>query len=168
MTMFSRPLNLTDTPPSEKRVPELIRVPADDVLRGIVCCDQVWELATHWHQGRTRPCTAANGHCELCGVAPDRWYGLLCLYRPREQRYVWVQLTADAVTTLLLAMREGVELLGAEVTIGRERKTLRAPVWIKFDPYKTKPERLPKPQTPHETLQRVFTDRNGSRKRTAS
>jgi len=55
MSEFSRPFNWTDPIPQEKRIPELIRVPAAEVLKGIVVSDAVWELETHWHNRRTRP-----------------------------------------------------------------------------------------------------------------
>jgi len=153
---FSQPVKLTDLPPVEKRVAELIRVPAAETLKGTICSDQVWSLPTHWHEGRTRPCTEAQGACELCGVAPSRWYGLLALYLPLKQKVVWIQLTAEAVGQFQLAMRERVDMLGREIEIGRERKTLRAPVWIRFTDQHSSPKRLPKAATPHQTLNRVF------------
>lgn len=167
MQQFARPLDLTAALPVEKRVPELIRVPATENLKGVIVSDQIWELETHWHNRRTRPCTAKQGFCELCETAPYRWYGLIALYRPLKQRAVWVQLTVDAIDTLRLAMRERTDLLGREVEIGRERPTMRAPIWVRFNETSIAPKRLPKPLTPHETLHRVFFGESQSRKRKA-
>lgn len=156
MEPFARPFNLTDLPPVEKQVPELIRVPSDEELVGVICSDQIWELPTHWHDGRTRPCTIASGQCALHESAPFRWYGLLCVYIQRKQRRVWVQLTAQAVQTLQLSLRERTDLLGRDVRIGRERKTLKSPVYVHVGERSHAGRQLSRGVEPHDTLARVF------------
>jgi len=90
------------------------------------------------------------------------------MYRPLKQRSVWIQLTDDAISELRLAMRERTDLLGRECKIGRERPTMKSPIWVQFTDEYTSPKRLPKPLTPHETLDRVFNGEGQGRKRRAS
>lgn len=169
MQQFSEPFDWTAPIPSEKRVAELIRVPVGETIKGTIVSDRPWKLETHWHNRRTRPCTAAQGACELCPVAPYRLYFLIAVYLPRKQRPVWVQLTSEAFGEFRLAMRESTDMLGREIEIGRERPTLRAPIWIRIaDAYATTKARLPKPLEPHETLARVFNGENEARKRRSS
>lgn len=156
MPQFARPWNSTDEPPGLSKVPELIRVPDKDIIRGHVTCDVVWGLDTHWVNGRTRPCLKEQGDCDLCGKCPAKWYGLIQVYQPVKQKAVWVQLTPDAVSDLHLQLRDKIRLLGARIEIGRVRPTKKAPIWVRIEDGQMSAKRLPKPGNPHETLERVF------------
>jgi len=159
-----KPMGLHTQIREAPKTPELIRVPADEVIEGVVCCSEIWELPTHWHNNRTRICTEDTPPCELCPIAPFRLFGLVAVYRPRKQAHVWVQLTVDAIETIRLEIRNGLELLGSEIEIGRLRKTMKAPIYAKLKKTYTAPARLPKALEPHETIARVFFSTEKPRK----
>ena len=165
---YASPSGTSSEARGQKRVAELIRVPAEGVVEGIITSSEIWELPTHWSMGRTRPCTARAGECTLCESLSVRWYYLIEIYLRLKQRRVWVQLTEDAKLSLQLQLKEGRTLHGRDVRIGRERKTLRAPVWIVLESGTTSPDRLPKPRSPQETLERVFSEKAAHRQRKAS
>ncbi len=163
MEEFCRPWNPAEPPLQQKRVAKLVRVPATTVLRGFVTCDQVWELLTHWHQGRTSPCLKRSGYCPLCGIAPERPFGLIQIFEKSEDARLWVQLTVHAADKVQQWIDKGHTLLGADVEIGRIRKTEKAPIWVTLEQGYRHPDRMPKPEAPHEALARVFTALNRPR-----
>jgi len=142
--------------PQERKVAEMIRVPAMDPIVGIVVCDAIFSLPTHFANGRTRICTE-KPDCEYCGTVPMKWYGLIAVWGRNDHQAKWVQLTSSAAGMLLSALEERqLPLHGLSVRICRERKVKNAPIVIAIDEYARVPERLPKPMDPQETIERVF------------
>jgi hypothetical protein len=150
----------TITDPSEiqprKKVPELIRVPGDKPLRGILCCNGPVHLPTHWTGSRTVICEG-QGACEHCPHKGIKDYYLVALMDKITGVVSWVELTENAAQSLLCQLREFERsFYGALVQIGRERKTMSAPIVVAVDLNSQVSGRLPKPMDPTETLERVF------------
>ena len=142
--------------PTEKAVPKIVRVPANDPIIGTVVSDSIFELVTHYSQGFTRLC-AGEEECEMCGLAPRRFYGLLAVWPRSATGPQWVQLTPKAVLHLMGEITERqIVLHGLNVKISRERKVKNAPITIAIDEWARTVSRLPKPLTPDETIERVF------------
>jgi hypothetical protein len=149
--------------PTDRKVPQLIRVPAIDPIVGIVVSDSIFALPTHFSEGRTRLCVGESA-CSMCGVAPTKWYGLIAVWSKMERRPMWVQLTSQAADRLLAEIEQRQMVLhGLSVRICRERKVKNAPIVITIDPYAHVPDGLPKPLDPQETIERVFGSRDSSR-----
>jgi len=140
----------------QKKVPELIRVPADKPLRGILCCTAPFHMPTHWTGSRTVICTGPED-CEHCPHRGIKDYYLVALMDKITGIISWVELTEHAASSLLLQLRQ-LEVIfhGAIVQIGRERKTMSAPITVSVDCNSRVSSRLPKPLDPQETLERVF------------
>jgi len=145
-----------DQVPTDKAVPKIVRVPASDPIVGTVVSDSIFEMVTHYAQGFTRLCVGEED-CELCGLSPRRFYGLLAVWPRSATGPQWVQLTPKAVLQLMQEVTERQTVLhGLNVKISRERKTKNAPIVVAIDEWARTQSRLPKPLTPEETIERVF------------
>lgn len=148
-----------------RKVPELVRVPAIDPIVGPVICESIFSLPTHWVGGRTTICPG-KAECENCAHISTKQYFLLAVWDRNESAAKWVQLTEHAAASLLNQIAElQIPLYGCVVRIGRERKTLKAPVTIVIDRYASVTGRLPKAIDPHETIERVFGSNDSTRSR---
>lgn len=148
--------------PTQRKVAELIRVPAIDPIIGYVCSDSIFSLPTHYVHPRTRICKGEDD-CEFCGHYALKWYGLIAVWHRNDNAAKWVQLTSQAAHTLLNeVVRRQVPLHGLCVRIGRERKVKNAPIVIAIDDTMRVSARLPKPMDPQETIERVFGSRDST------
>lgn len=139
-----------------KRVPELVRVPADKPLVGVILCNAPFHMPTHFDGTHTVLC-AGDGECEQCAHRALRNYYLVALLDRNSSTVSWVQLSDHACTALLRQIREMERsFFGTVVKIGRERKHMQAPITVAVDQWATVTGRLPKPIDPQETLERVF------------
>lgn len=152
---LNRVTSITDVP-VERKVAEMIRVPAVDPICGAVVSDSIFALETHYVHPRTRICTGVRT-CEFCNIIPIKWYGLIAVWDRNWTAPKWVQLTSQAAASLLqeVAARQ-LTLFGLCVRIGRQRKVKNAPIVISIDEYARVGSRLPKPMDPQETIERVF------------
>ena len=151
-----RPVLSAQDVPVQHKVPELIRVPAKPALVGHVLSDVIFRLPTHHVGGRTVICSE-DDECNFCDAAELRFYGLIALWNRNSSHGVWVQLPAQAATSLLTELADSqLTLHGCVVRVGRERPVINAPVVISIDRYAQALGRLPKPWTPEETIERVF------------
>jgi hypothetical protein len=148
----------------EKKVPELLRVPWDKPLTGICLCTTLFEFPTHFDGEHTVICPGELT-CELHTVRPLRVYYLLALLDRNTGVRAWYQLPDRAANALLQELREKeMLLLGSTITIGRERKSQKAPVRVSIDPYAKTPDLRGKPLDPQETIERVFSSPKLARK----
>jgi len=151
-----RPVFSADEIQPQKRVAELVRVPADRSINAIVLCECLYEMPTHFDGQRTVLCSG-EGHCEHCAHRAMRMYYLIASLDITTNTIVWVQLSQLAGESLLRQARQLERpLYGLKVTIGRVRKKKEAPITVDIDLYATVSDRLPKPMEPSETLERVF------------
>lgn len=140
----------------QKKLPELIRVPCDKPLKGILCCNGPFHMPTHWTGSRTVICTG-EGQCEHCPHRGIKDYYLVALLDKNTGNVSWVELTEGAALDLLNQLRELEHTFyGAIVHIGRERKTMKAPITVSVDINSRVSGRLRAPMEPSETLERVF------------
>jgi hypothetical protein len=139
-----------------KKVPRLIRVPANKALIGWVLSDRLWRLNVHFNGKRSRPCTIHTGVCDLHNTRPLRSYFLVCIWQTYEDVSVWVQVTPEALKPLQQQFANWADLLGRELEIGRIRPNMAAPVYTKLRDVYATAKKIKKVQTPEETLQRVF------------
>jgi len=141
---------------TSKRVPELVRVPEAGQIRGIVLCDGLFALKTHWN-GRVRQLCQGEGLCELHDSARLLVSYLIAVWDEGETRPLWVELTPKVGQALLVeADRLKRPLFGLVVAIKRQRKHAKAPIVITVDPYARVEATLRQPMTPEETIARVF------------
>ena len=148
----------------EKRVPELRRVPADKPVQGILVCTGPYHMPTHWVGNRTQIC-AGEGQCEHCPHVGIKHYFLVALLDKHNGEIAWYALTDQAADSLLYQMEQLQRpFFGSLVRLGRERKTMKAPQTVTVDSYSSVQGRLPKPQEPTETLERVFNSPRSGRK----
>jgi len=140
----------------QKRVPELIRVPADKPITGVVLCEAPFHMPTHFDGKRTVICSGESS-CEHCGKRAIRDYYLIAIHDRNSGVTSWVQLSDHAAAMLLRQLRElERELFGVVVKVGRERKHMQAPITVAIDQWANVSGKLPKPIDPQETLERVF------------
>jgi hypothetical protein len=143
--------------PIIRKVPALVKVPAHPPIVGTVISDVVFQMPTHYVGGRTTLC-GGEDECEYCGSVELRFFGLLAVWDRNESQGKWVQLPAQAVAAFLNQLAEmQVPMHGVTVKIQRERKTIKSPVVISIDKYAQVQSRLPKPWTPEETIERIFS-----------
>ena len=156
MSFSLRPFDLGAKPPDEKKVPELVIVPAADALEGIIACERLYELPCHWIGNNTVLCTGDPETCEHHEY-PAKWYALLALYQRSKQRYIWVRLTSQAVYALQDCLNGSDRIMGRTCRIQRERKSLKAPItmWVDDLGLSTVTRGIT-PQTPEDTIARVF------------
>jgi len=148
----------------QKRVAELIRVPADKPLCGVLVSAAPFHMPTHWTGSRTVIC-AGQGACEHCPHRGIKDYYLIALLDKLSGVVSWVELTEYAATSLLSQIREAQRPFhGTVVKIQRERKTMKAPIKVAVDLYANVHGRLPKPVEPTETLERVFNSQRSTTK----
>jgi len=139
-----------------KRVPELIRVPADRTISAILLCTELTELPTHYNGTHTVICDG-DGRCTLCAHRALRVYYLAGILDKHSNEVFWVQLSELAGRSLLEQARELQRpLFGLCVKISRVRKKKEAPITVEVDPYARVPDLNRKPIEPSETLERVF------------
>lgn len=147
-------------------VPELRRVPADRAFHGPLLSDGVFEVPLHWTGSRRQRCYASTGFCAHCDKCPRCDSFLVALWDKNERRALWVELTDHAADNLALALEEANKpYYGTVVKIGRERKTIKAPILIELDTWATVSNRLPAAMLPDDTIIRVFESANTPRKR---
>jgi hypothetical protein len=140
----------------QKKLPELIRVPAEKPLKGILVCAAPFHMPTHWTGSRTILC-GGEGQCEHCPHIGTKHYYLIALLDRNSGTITWVELTEHAALDLLNQLRElEREFYGSLICITRERKTMKAPIHVSVDINSKVHGRLPKPMDPEETLERVF------------
>jgi hypothetical protein len=158
------PVTSLDDVPAEKKVPDMVRVPAAKPIVGVVICETIFSLPTHWDGSFTVICSGP-GQCDLCPNVGLKPYFLLGVWDRNESIAKWVQLTSYAARSLLNQIQElQVPLYGLTVRIARERPTMKAPITCVIDRYATVQGRLPKPIDPQETIERVFGSPKTSRK----
>lgn len=149
--------------PAQRKVAELIRVPAVDPLRGIVVSDCIYALNTHFINGRTILCKGREA-CEYCEKVSLKWYGLIALIPLHGDGVKWVQLTPPAAQSLLQqVMAAQVELFKVGVIIRRRGKKVNSPVIVDLEDRTTYRATQIKPQTPEATIERVFGSRESAR-----
>lgn len=152
-----------DHVPAQRKVAELIRVPAIDTLRGIVVSDCIFALNTHFISGRTVLCKGRVA-CEHCEKVSLKWYGLIALIPIHGDGIKWVQLTPPAAQSLLAQVQAAqVELFKCGVAIRRRSKKVNSPVLIDLEDRTSYRCTQIKPQTPEATIERVFGSRESTR-----
>lgn len=91
----------SNEPPDDPRGNSLAlkRTPTARPIRGIITCDHLVGIPTHFFHGRTVPCKSAE--CEACshGV-PWRWHGYVSLYGPTTHSHILFEMTAKTVEPL--------------------------------------------------------------------
>jgi len=148
--------------PISRKVPALVKVPAGKPIVGVVISDCIFQMPTHYVGGRTTLC-GGEDQCEYCGSVELRFFGLIAVWDRNESQGKWVQLPAQAASHLLNELAElQVPLQGVTVRIARERNTVKSPVVISIDRYAQVQSRLPKPWTPEETIERIFSSPNSA------
>lgn len=149
----------------QKRVPELIRVPADKPLCGVLVCTAPFHMPTHWTGERTVICGGPNA-CEHCPHRGIKDYYLVALLDKLSGVVSWIELTEYAASSLLHQLQQAQRPFhGSVVKIQRERKTMKAPITVAVDLYANVHGRLPQPLEPSETLERVFNSPRSTTKR---
>jgi len=139
-----------------KRVPRIERVPIIKEVEGVVCCDKLFKLPTHYANGRTSICEG-KGSCALHKVAALRLYFLCAVYCSADRELTWYQLPANAAKALLFGTKTlGRPLFGTAIKIHRKWKEKNAPVVLHVNPYSTPQMGMPKPLTPEESVKRCF------------
>lgn len=150
--------------PAIRKVPELIRVPAIDPLRGVIVSECIFALNTHFVAGRTIIC-GGRDNCEHCSKVSLKWYGLVALLPLHVDAVKWVQLTPPAAQSLLQqVMAAQVEFFKCGVCIRRRGKKINSPVIVDLDEHTSYRMSSIKPQTPEATIERVFGSRDSTRK----
>jgi len=140
----------------QKRVPELIRVPADRAIKAIILSESLFRLPTHYDGAHTVICAGELG-CDLCAHRALRVYYLVAVLDTHSGVISWCQLSELAAKSMLRQCREAERgLYGTIFTIGRERPKKQAPITVALDRYATVNSRVPKAMEPSETLERVF------------
>lgn len=150
------PVTSIDDVPIQRKVPEMIRVPAAPALSGIAISATLFKLPTHYDGAITRLCPGEKT-CALHESRELRLYYLLGFFDKRDAKVKWIQLTADAARSLIHQLEESQQALyGSCLKIARERPRIEAPVVIALDPYAKVHGRLCPPIDPQETIDRVF------------
>lgn len=141
-----------------KKTTELVRVPADHPIRGIVACDGLFALKTHWDGKRNRRVLCqGEGPCEIHETCRLLTSHLIAVWDLREDKPVWIELTPHAGRNLLQQIqRLEMALFGATVLIGRVRKHEKAPICVTVDTTAAPKTIMKKAMTPEETIARVF------------
>jgi len=140
----------------QKRVPELLRVPADKPVTGVLLVNAPFELPTHFDGSHTVICPGEDT-CEIHALRQLRMYYLVAIIDRNSNGVSWYQLSDRAGLALMQQLREMEKpCYGTTVKIGRERKTMSAPIVVAVDPWAVTRGRIPKPMEPSETLERVF------------
>lgn len=118
MTYDPSQLNLQDTP-GTKISPglDIIRVPAAGHMGGILCDHTPAMVYTHWHGGRTVPCTK---ECTPCDEgSPRRWHAYAQLYSPSSHRLCVIEMT-DACRGVIYRYLENEKTTrGAQISLTR-------------------------------------------------
>jgi len=151
-----RPVLSTDDITPQKRVPELIRVPAAKALTGILVCDSPFYMPTHFDGKFTVLCPGIDT-CQLHTVRALRDYYLIALCDKNSGVVSWVQLSDHAAASLMRQIRDLERgFYGTCIKVGRERPHMQAPITVSVDQWANVSGRLRDPMTPEETLERVF------------
>jgi hypothetical protein len=155
MNDIASPYDWGDPIEVPRKVPRLIRVPAEKPIKGVLISDRLWKLLLHYNGKRCRPCTMKSGACDLCNIRPLRAYYLLCVHQTFEDSTVWIQVTPDALLPVQRQYVNFADLFGHEIEIGRIRKSKAAPIYMAVQQY-TAVRKVKHPADPTETLRRVF------------
>jgi len=139
-----------------KRVPRIERVPIVKEVEGIVCCEKLFKLPTHYHNGFTRLC-AGKANCTIHKTAGFRLYFLCAVWTTHDREMVWYQLPPAAAKALLFGVKTlGRPLFGTAVKLTRKWKEKNAPVLLSVNPYTSPQQGMPRPLTPEESVKRCF------------
>jgi hypothetical protein len=151
-----RQVSSADQIKPQRKVPELIRVPADKPIVGVLLVTAPYEMPTHWTGSRTVICPGP-AQCEHCPHKGIKMYYLVAILDKNSNVTSWVELTEMAGLSLMQQLTELQKACyGSVVRIGRERKTMKSPITVAIDQWARVADRLPKPMEPTETLERVF------------
>jgi len=139
-----------------KRVPRIERVPVMTEVEGVVCCEKLFKLPTHYHRDLTTICPG-KAQCEIHKTAGFRLYYLCAIYSSHDREMTWYQLPPNAAKALLFGVKTlGRPLFGTAVKIHRKWKAKNAPVLLSVNPYSAPQMGMPRPLTPEESVRRCF------------
>lgn len=139
-----------------RRVPRIERVPVVADVTGMVMCDRLFKLPTHFNGRRTVLCPGKS-ECDLHKTCALRVYFLCAIYESDQRELTWYQLPANAAKALLLGVKTlDRPLFGINVRVGRKWKDKNAPVTLSIDPYARPGTDHLKPVSPEESVKRCF------------
>jgi hypothetical protein len=139
-----------------ERSPRIERVPFVDVVQGVVCCNALFFLPTHYANKRGRVCLGPD-KCPWHKTTKLVPYYLVALYVTKEHKVTWYQLPPSAAKQLLFGAKVlDRSIYGATVTVKRKWKAMNAPVIVSIDPSVSTPGGMPKPLTPEKSIRKCF------------
>jgi len=139
-----------------ERSPRIERVPFVDTVQGVVCCNALFFLPTHYANKRGRLCLGGDD-CPWHKTTKMVPYYLVAVHVTKEHKVTWYQLPPSAAKQLLFAakvLERGI--YGATVTIKRKWKAMNAPVIVSIDPGISVPNGMPQPLTPEKSIRKCF------------
>jgi len=139
-----------------KRVPRVLRVPWHRTVEGVVLCDRLFKLPTHYVGKRTRLCSGKS-NCEVHKSSPLRIYFLCAVFDQEEREAFWFQLPPAASKALLFGVKVLERpLFGVSVRVGRKWKDKNAPVVLHVENSTVRRVELQRPLNPDESVRRCF------------
>lgn len=151
---------VNEKPPDFIRTVPIVTIRPNEEPHVIVLSHELFGLNCHWTGKRTEPCTKGNSKCFHCEQErPKRWKGWICVASQATRKLSFIELTVGGANGLLEQLGE-LPLRGAVIRLKRERPSIKAPLVVVYLSHWPRPDELPKPADPVETLSRLWGSRN--------
>jgi len=121
-----------DFPAHTPRVTPIRKIKATDQIVFSILATWIEGFWTHWVGSTTRPCMV-NGDepCEWCQKnAPKKWAGYLFGYDHQKGELAFLEMTTFGFEKLQKLFPDEKNLRGRKVTVQRERKSEKAPIYF--------------------------------------
>jgi len=139
-------IHFDSAPPTEpnRHALPIKRTPTGRAIVGIITCHDLIGTNTHFHRGRTRPCTKED--CPACGDGiPFRWHGYVSLWNPKTKEHVILELTARMAERIAEYRQTTGTLRGARLRCQRVNLSPNAKAMVEIGPENVEALRLPPP-----------------------
>lgn len=151
------PLRTQHHPPQPGPRDEVRRIAGGHEAHYVILSPSFWGVWTHWHDGRTSPCTEPKDDCPGCrDNSPQRWKGYLYVWSTNEKKCLFLELTPLAAQLLQQQADPNQSLRGLSYQIGRGRGS-KARLRVQRQYGRAPEEQLPPHKDPSTVLQTLWS-----------